>query len=71
MNDDDIRKDAQRYNWLKSRKGLVLESDGNSVWERPDGTRFVASHYLAEGDRQHAPAETLDETIDAAMKVSR
>lgn len=60
--------DAQRYNWLRSRKGLVLRSDCGT-WTRPDGTKFTASHYLADGDMQHGPAETLDETIDAAMRV--
>lgn len=60
--------DAKRYDWLRSRKGLYLRSD-SGIWTRPDGTKFIASHYLAEGNIQHGPAETLDETIDAAMRV--
>lgn len=63
-----LSDDAKRYNWLGRCKGLELRSDGGT-WTRPDGTKFVASHYLAEGDMQHGPAETLDETIDAAMRV--
>jgi len=61
-------EDAQRYNWLRSRQKLDLRSDCTK-WTRKDGTRFTASHYLAEGDMRHGPAETLDETIDAAMRV--
>lgn len=62
-----LEKDAIRYRWLKSRKWLELRSD-SGIWARPDGTRFAASHYLSEGDTQHAPAPTLDEAIDAAMQ---
>lgn len=61
-------QDAKRYNWLRSRKGLCLRSDCG-IWTKPDGTKFTASHYLAEGDMQHEAAASLDETIDAAMQV--
>ena len=59
-------KDAERYRWLKERKGIELRS-GHGEWRRLDGTLFMESHYLAEGNMQHAPAESLDATIDAAM----
>ena len=63
-----LRKDAERYRWLKSRSGLELRSLPRSdIWARIDGSTFIASHYLAEGGTQHAPAESLDATIDAAM----
>ncbi len=63
---------AARYRWLKSRKGLSLLSEPPQArWFRYDGTEFRASHYLAEGGTQHAPYPTLDETIDAAMLVSK
>ena len=57
--------DAERYRWIKSRRGLTLKTDG-AKWTRPDGSRFVATHYLAEGGKQHAPADSLDAVIDAA-----
>lgn len=62
-------KDAQRYAWLKSRKNLTLQSARNSVWFKPNGESFVAPYYLAEGGAQHAPMPSLDEAIDAAMRV--
>ena len=65
---ESIEADALRYRWLKSRKGLDLQTSGE-IWTRPDGSKFTASHYLAEGDTQHAAHEGLDETIDAAMKI--
>jgi hypothetical protein len=68
---DDNKKDAERYRWLKTRKGLCLRSEhDHCVWTRIDGTKFKATHYLAEGGTQHAPADSLDATIDAAMIVS-
>ena len=64
-----IAEDAARYRWIRSRKGLVLQSDCG-IWTRPDGTQFSASHYLAEGGTQHTPEESLDETINAAMRIN-
>ena len=65
------KQDAERYRWLKSRKGLTLRSEtDHSVWTRLDGTKFNATHYLAEGGTQHAPSESLDATIDSAMLVA-
>lgn len=65
---DALRKDAERYRWLKSRHGLTLRSERQpNVWKRPDGTEFNATHSLAEGGTMHAPAEGLDAVIDAAM----
>ena len=61
-------RDAMRYRWLKSRTGLSLQTErGHCVWTRLDGTKFNATHYLAEGGTQHAPADSLDSTIDDAM----
>ena len=63
-----LRKDAERYRWLKSRQGLTLRSEKQpNLWRRIDGTEFSATHSLAEGGTQHAPADSLDATIDAAM----
>ncbi len=64
---EEAEADAQRYRWLKSCRALELRSDG-TTWTREDGTRFVSSHFLAAGNTQHAPAETLDAAIDAARK---
>lgn len=69
---ESLRKDAERYRWLKSRKGLSLKTEHpGSIWRRGDGTKFTASHYLAEGDVQHAPEESLDKTIDKAIIARR
>jgi hypothetical protein len=66
-----LRADAARYAWLKSRKGLSLRSEQQpNVWTRLDGSKFSATHSLAEGHTQHAPADSLDATIDAAMLVA-
>lgn len=62
-----MARDAARYQWLKTRKGLSLSSDGGQ-WKRADGTMFVSTHYLAEGNTAHAPVASLDEIIDVAMK---
>jgi hypothetical protein len=67
-----LEKDAARYRWLKSRKCLDLRSEPQpNSWKRMDGTKFSATHYLAEGGTQHAPAASLDATIDAAILVAR
>ena len=64
----DLQKDAARYRWLKSRKGLELRTENDHcVWTRTDGTKFNASHCLAEGGTLHAPTDSLDATIDAAL----
>jgi hypothetical protein len=67
-----LERDAMRYRWLKSRQGLTLRSEKQpNVWKRLDGTEFSATHSLAEGGTQHAPAESLDALIDAAMLATR
>ena len=63
-----LEQDAARYRWLKSRQGLALQSVPQpNVWTRPDGTKFSCTHSLAEGGTQHAPGDSLDAIIDAAM----
>ena len=69
---DALRADAERYRWLESRQGLTLRSEKQpNVWRRIDGTEFSATHSLAEGGTQHAPADSLDALIDAAMKGTK
>jgi hypothetical protein len=63
---DALREDAERYRWLRSRRSLDLRTDGTH-WTASDGTRFVSTHYLAADGTQHAPAPSLDASIDAAM----
>lgn len=64
--EQDDRRDAERYRWLKSRKGLLLET-AYAKWTKPSGEVFTASHRLCADDTAHAPFETLDSTVDAAM----
>ena len=67
-----LEKDAARYRWLKGRQGLTLRSEKQpNLWKRIDGTEFSATHSLAEGGTQHAPTDSLDALIDAAMMVAR
>ena len=64
----ELARDAERYRWLKSRTALDLRSERQpNTWTRMDGTKFNATHSLAEGGTQHAPADNLDAMIDAAM----
>jgi hypothetical protein len=66
---ESLREDADRYRWLKSRTKLELFSCP-SKWNRVDGSEFTTSHTLAADDTRHAPAKSLDETIDAAMRLT-
>ena len=67
-----LREDAERYRWLRSRQGLTLRTEKQpNGWRRMDGTEFKATHSLAEGGTQHAPADSLDALIDAAMLAAR
>ena len=50
---DAAMKDAERYRWLKSQKGLELSSFGGS-WIK-DGTKFDASHRLCANDTVYKP----------------
>ncbi len=61
--------DAARYQWLRSRRKMRLETS-NDTWFRHD-QKFKASHDLAANGTQYARYETLDQTIDAAMKEDK
>ena len=63
------RKDAERYLWLKSQKGLDLSSCGGS-WIKGN-IKFNASHRLCANGTAYAPYETLDEAIDAAIAAPK
>jgi hypothetical protein len=65
-----LERDASRYQWLKNRKWMSLQTS-YMKWIRKDSTSFIASHDLAADGTQYAPYETLDETIDAAMKKAK
>lgn len=64
----ELKAKAARFDWLESQSNLELRSCG-SAWKRPDGKTFIASHYLAAGNTQFAPQETLAATIDCARAV--
>lgn len=62
------QKDAARYQWIKSKRSLTLETCPQT-WIREDGSKYYqSSHYLASDSSLHASMETLDLTIDAAMQ---
>ncbi len=63
-----LSKDAERYRWIRSRKGLTLRCEPQpNLWSRIDGTQFSVTHIICADGKQFAPAEGLDATIDAAM----
>ena len=62
-----MHDDAMRYRWLRKQKTLRLVSDG-TVWKRKNGDSFRASHVLSASDTRYGVYETLDETIDEAMR---
>lgn len=65
-----LRADAMRYRWLRAQPKLRLESDDfQSYWIREDGSKFHSSHRLSAKDTRYGIYETLDETIDRAIKV--
>lgn len=62
----ELAKDAGRYRWMCSVKGLSVASDG-STWTRQDGRSYVSAHTLCANGSQYAGRETLSEAIDTAM----
>ena len=62
-----LHNDAMRYRWLRKQKALRLVSDG-AIWKRENGKNFRASHALSANDTRYGVYETLDETIDDAMR---
>lgn len=66
MTDDE--KDARRYRWLKSQRGLSLDSVAPVRMTRPDGSQYICRYYLAGNGTCYENAETLDEMIDKAME---
>lgn len=62
-----LHNDAMRYRWLRKQKALHLVSDG-AVWIRENGKNFRASHALSANNTRYGACETLDETIDEAMR---
>lgn len=67
---DSLRADAERYRWLKTQKGLTLESD-NMIWTRINGSKFMSPYRLCGNDIAYESCETLDKTIDTAMLVEK
>lgn len=62
-----LRDDAMRYRWLRKQKALRLVSN-EVIWKRENGENFRASHVLSANDTRYGVYETLDETIDEAMR---
>lgn len=65
------KQDAERYRWLRSQYGLTLESSGMQWTRIKDGSKFIASHRLCANDRIFSAFETLDETIDEAILLTK
>ena len=61
-----LAKDAGRYRWMCSVKGMSVTSDG-STWIRQDGRAYVSAHTLCANGSQYAGRETLSDAIDTAM----
>ena len=60
--------DAQRYQWIKKQKSLVLSTEGVK-WFHEDGTEYYPSHRLAVNGTGFHGIECLDNLIDQAMEV--
>jgi hypothetical protein len=67
---DALREHALMYRWIKDAKGLELRTE-SMRWTRPDGSVYTSTHYLSANDMQFSAAPTLDETIRAAMSMTR
>lgn len=65
----DLRRDAERYRWLKGVHGLRLNRNPPMKWTREDGTTFFSEYYLAGNQTVYGVAPSMDETIDAAMAL--
>jgi hypothetical protein len=65
-----LEGDATRYQWLKEQKNMSLKT-----WEVSGlicgSIAFVSRHYLAANGTHYKPYETLDETIDSAIKEAK
>ena len=62
-----LKKDAERYRWLRDQKRLHLESE-SMTWTRKDGSKYTSTHYLSANGTSYAPLESIDLTIDTAMQ---
>ena len=62
-----LKKDAERYRWLRDQKRLHLESE-SMTWTRKDGSKYASTHYLSANGTSYAPLESIDLTIDTAMQ---
>ena len=62
-----LKKDAERYRWLRDQKRIHLESE-SMTWTRKDGSKYTSTHYLAANGTSYAPLESIDLTIDTAMQ---
>ena len=65
-----LKQDAARYRWLSDQTGLLLESD-SMMWTRRDGSKYTSTHFLAVNGTCHTSLESLDLTIDAAMRSDK
>jgi hypothetical protein len=62
---DADKRDAQRYRFLKSLRGLEIFRD-STQWTRKDGSTFSGSIVLRGNGTQFGPGGSMDEVIDAA-----
>jgi hypothetical protein len=60
--------DADRYQWIKRQKNLVLSTEGVK-WIRETGEEYHPSHRLAVNGTGFHGIEQLDDLIDQAMEI--
>jgi hypothetical protein len=60
--------DAQRYQWIKKQKNLVLSTEGVK-WFRENGEEYYPSHRLDVNGTGFHGVEHLDDLIDQAMEM--
>jgi hypothetical protein len=61
--------DADRYQWIKRQKNLVLSTEGVKWIHVETGEEYYPSHRLAVNGTGFHGIEQLDDLIDKAMEI--
>jgi hypothetical protein len=61
--------DADRYQWIKRQKALVLSTDGSKWLNVETMEEYHPSHRLDVNGTSFSGIEQLDDLIDKAMEV--
>lgn len=59
---------GQMFDWLEDNKVSIFYHS-STKWTKQDGSVFYSDFVMSAGGIQFAPAETLEEAIEQAMKI--